>query len=153
MGKRTNPLGFRTSYSEKWTTQILGPSYMDRNIQSVNDMLTLALNKLLSGYNIKVSWVCIVNTGFFCKVHLFVDHPPDFKEDLEITRKLRVVFKKPIKPCYHCLGGWLKKSPGRHKQLRVSLGRYWRIRHNRFFFQNKRLGTIRLCLSRCVVFN
>ena len=83
----------------------IGPSYMDCNIQPVNGMLTLALYKLLSGYNIIVSWVCIVNTGFFCRVHLFVDHPPDFKEDLEITRKLRVVFQKPIKPCYHCLGG------------------------------------------------
>ena len=67
MGKRTNPLGFRTSYSEKWATQIPSSPYMDRNIQSVNGMLTLALYKLLSGYNIKVSWAYIVNTGFFVK--------------------------------------------------------------------------------------
>lgn len=55
MGKRTNPLGFRSSYSEKWATQVLGPSYVDRNIQSINDMVTVALYKILSGYNIAVS--------------------------------------------------------------------------------------------------
>ena len=83
---------------------------MERNIQSVSGMLTVALYTILSGYKITVSWACIVNAGFL-EAHIFADHSPEFQEDLGITRKLRVVFKKPIKLCYYCLGGWLKKKP------------------------------------------
>lgn len=145
MGKRTNPIGLRTNYTNIWKTDCLGPSYSRQLRLSLFPAVHACLSDLLAAKKISLLWFHAKDLGFAADIDVFCSDTPTIYDKIFIHWRLHVLFKSRLRVRYHSLSKWLVVSNDRKNTVVSALGRYRRFRENRFFFRTA--GLLRLGFS------
>nr|YP_009240007.1 ribosomal protein S3 [Lotharella oceanica]AMN87088.1 ribosomal protein S3 [Lotharella oceanica] len=137
MGKRTNPLGLRLGYLETWRTTLPNPYNTSGFRSNLSDAAFFAASRFFLYRNRRVFWSSLLDKGFICVLHLFVDSLPGVAQLWELRNTFTSLFERLFVFRMHLLQAWLKGTRRRQVSLTKSMSpgrRPNRFRTNRFFF-------------------